>query len=273
MIKESNQKALQSMSNAPKNVTPNTQAILSTLEGENTLKMVARTLGQQRAGAFIQACRTLIMMPESSKIRECTPVSVIGCCMACASTNLSITPAFGESAIVPFGNTATFMVMANGLMRLAQRSMKLKTINTTVVYEGDIKSFNPFTGVYEYNVDPHPRTEKVGHMAYVALTNGFEKYLYMTNEELVEHGKRYSQTFRKGYGLWETNFDAMARKTVLRQLILKYTDLAVHDNLHLANALNFDMSSPSTQDIEDAFPVYPDSPDAKPIETEHINLT
>jgi recombination protein RecT len=86
-------------------------------------------------------------------------------------------------------------------------------------------SKNPLTG-YVFDFEKIPG-KLVGYAAYFRLLNGFEKTLYMSVEELNQHGLKYSQTFKKGFGLWKDDFDAMASKTVLKQLLTKYAPLSV----------------------------------------------
>jgi recombinational DNA repair protein RecT len=66
----------------------------------------------------------------------------------------------------------------------------------------------------------------VGYMAYFELTNGFRKAFYMTKEQLEKHGKKYSQSYKKNFGVWKDNFDAMAKKTVLKMLLSKFAPLS-----------------------------------------------
>jgi recombination protein RecT len=112
-----------------------------------------------------------------------------------------------------------------GFVQLAMRSGQYKTINCREVYEGEIVSENKFTGDYEFGQATSDKV--VGYMAYFKLLNGFEKYLYMSREELEKHGKKYSQTYKRGSGLWSTDFESMARKTCLKQLLSKYGILSI----------------------------------------------
>ena len=141
--------------------------------------------------------------------------------------------------------------MNKGLIQLAQRSGQYKTINVAPVYEGDIKGYNRFTGEIEFNNSNTPDMSKdpIGYVAYMQLTNGFEKYLYMTSAELEAHGKRYSQTFKKGFGLWKDNFDAMAKKTCLKLLLSKYGPLSVDTQMQLA--MQADQAAIRMESIED----------------------
>jgi len=81
----------------------------------------------------------------------------------------------------------------------------------------------------------------VGYCAYMLLTNGFEKYLYMTVEEVEKHAKKYSKTYAKGFGKWKDDFNAMALKTVLKLLISKWGILSI-EMINMQTALEADQS-------------------------------
>lgn len=258
MNTENLKKVQGSIEKAPATQTPNHKLILSSLEDKGTVAAFDKVMGD-KTPIFIQTVRNVLLAPQNKKLRECTPNSVIRSCMACAVTGLSIDPAFGQAAIVPFGSTATFMPMKNGLVQLANNTGLISRLNAGPVYEGDIKAFNPFTGDYEYNTEPHERDIVVGYMAYLRFLNGGDHYLYMTVEELQAHGKKYSKSYYRTDGLWATNFPAMAEKTVIRQILTKWASFDTMANTKLLQALKFDMSTPSSMDIEDAVPLYADS--------------
>ena len=94
----------------------------------------------------------------------------------------------------------------------------------------------------------------IGYMAYIRLTNGFEKTVYWTVEECKAHALRYSQTYKKGYGIWKDNFDAMALKTVLKHLIVKYCpksaelQKAIKDDQSVTNEANVSTYADNTPD-------------------------
>ena len=119
-----------------------------------------------------------------------------------------------------------------GLIQLAQRTGQYQTISASEVREGQIKDYDPLKGVqFDWTVTDG---EIIGYVAYFKLINGFEKYLYMTLKELEAHGQKYSKSYNskdkytKEYnGIWKTNFDAMAKKTVLKQLISKFGIMSV----------------------------------------------
>lgn len=232
------------------------------------IKRFSEILGQKSAG-FISS---LVSLSKTQALAKAEPNTVVASALVAASLDLPIVPTLGFAAIVPFYDSkkkqtlASFQVMTKGLIQLSQRSGQYKTINVTAVYEGDIKSYDRFNGEIEFNYENNPDISKkpIGYVAYMKLLNGFEKYLYMTTEELEKHGKRYSQTYRKGYGLWVENFDAMAKKTVLKLLLSKYGPLSVDSQMRLAlqaDQAAIRMESISDTELADATMEYIDNVD------------
>lgn len=113
------------------------------------------------------------------------------------------------------------------------RTGAYKTISATEIYEGEIAHFNRVTSDIEFG---EAKSQKVvGYIAYFRLLNGFEKYLYMSKEEVENHAKTYSKTYGSEYGIWKKNFDAMATKTVLKMLLSKYGMLSIEMNTAMVN--------------------------------------
>lgn len=216
-------------------------------------KRFSDILGKKSAG-FISS---LVSLSKTKALAIADPNTIVASSLVAASLDLPIVPTLGFAAIVPFYDSKTkqtlaqFQIMTKGLIQLAQRSGQYKTINVAAVYEGDIKGYNRFTGEIEFDPSNVPDMSKapIGYVAYMQLTNGFEKYLYMTTAELEEHGKRYSQTFKKGFGLWKDNFEAMAKKTVLKLLLSKYGPLSVDTQMQLA--IQADQAAIRMESIED----------------------
>lgn len=217
------------------------------------VKRFSDILGKKAPG-FISS---LVSLSKTKALAVADPNTVVASALIAASLDLPIVPTLGFAAIVPFYDSKTkqtlaqFQIMTKGLIQLAQRSGQYKTINVAAVYEGDIKGYNRFTGEIEFDPSNVPNMSKdpIGYVAYMQLTNGFEKYLYMTYDELKAHGLRYSQTFKKGFGLWKDNFDAMAKKTVLKLLLSKYGPLSVDTQMQLA--MQADQAAIRMESIED----------------------
>ena len=113
-----------------------------------------------------------------------------------------------------------------GFIQLAQRSGQYQTISATEIYEGQLTAQDPLRG-NTYDFTKKQSETSIGYAALFVLSNGFEKDLYMSKEEVQKHAKRYSQTFRKGFGNWVDDFDAMARKTVIKLLLSRFGPMSV----------------------------------------------
>lgn len=191
----------------------------------------------KRSTAFVTS--VLQIVTQNEMLKNATSESIYHSAMVAATLDLPLNANLGFAYIVPYNNrvkgnngqpdqwvtSAQFQIGYKGFIQLAQRSGQFKTINSAPIYEGQIASNNPLTG---YEFDFSVKGESIiGYAAYFKLINGYEATLYMSAEELKAHGKKFSQTFKKNFGLWETDFDSMARKTVLKLLLSRYAPLSV----------------------------------------------
>lgn len=145
--------------------------------------------------------------------------SILTAAMKAATLNLPIDPSLGSAYIVPFKGQAQFQLGYKGLIELAQRSGQYKSINAGVVYKSQFKSYDPLFEILDIDFS-QPRGEVVGYFASFKLLNGFQKITYWTKEEVYNHAKRFSKSFNNGP--WKTDFDAMAKKTLLKNIIGTY---------------------------------------------------
>ncbi len=229
----------------------------SLLQTEQIKKRFQEVLGK-RASAFMSSIISAVA--ANKQLQECDPMSVIAAASIAATLDLPINPSLGFSHIVPYKNTATFQIGWKGFIQLAMRSGQYRTINITPVLEGQIKSHNPFTGDMEFTHESKSQTH-IGYLLYFRLLNGYEKYFYMTKEECEFHAKRYSASYKKGFGQWADNFPAMALKTVAKLGLSKYGLLT----LEMQKAVESD----DAQIDDNGVPKYPDAviPETKPAET------
>ena len=122
---------------------------------------------------------------------------------------------------------AQFQISYKGLLNLAQRSGSYKKIHVTDIREGELKSYDPIEDIYVFDpvTDMAKRLELpiIGYYAYYELLNGYKETLYWSKEKMEAHAKKYSASYRNGWSssIWKTDFDKMAFKTMLRQLISK----------------------------------------------------
>lgn len=234
------------------------------LSADSTKKRFYEILGNKSAG-FISSIVNVVN--GNPALQEANPNTVLMSAAIAATLDLPINPNLGFAAIVPYKErgqaVAQFQMMWRGFVQLAQRSGQYRTLNTTEVYEGEVKSQNRFTGDIVFDPDGRKSDKVIGYVAYMSLLNGFEKYYYMSREECEKHAKRYSKNYQKGYGKWKDDFDAMAKKTVLKLLISKYGIMSVD----MQKAVEFDQSTVQgdINHIEEATAEYMDN-ERPPIE-------
>ena len=170
----------------------------------------------------------LSVVTNNNLLAKATNESIMTAAMKAAVLNLPIEPSLGYAYIVPYKNQAQFQIGYKGLIRLAQRSGQVTRLNAGEVYESQYKGFNPLTEDLEVDMTAIPKEKEkvVGYFAFMRLVNGFEKTVFWTKERVQAHGKKYSQSFSSKYSPWQSDFDAMARKTVLKHMLSTYAPLS-----------------------------------------------
>lgn len=211
------------------------QGIASFLAQEAVKANVESVVGQKDSQRFISSVVSAVQ--TNPALSECTNSSILSAALLGHSLNLPQSPQIGMFYFVPFKDTkkgiteATFQLSYRGMLQLAMRSGQYKAINVTDIREGELVSYNPIEDTYEFTpeTDIAKRNDLkiIGYYAYFEMVNGFKKGIYWPKEKVDAHAKKYSATYRKGYGLWSTDFDSMARKTLLRQLISKWGIMSV----------------------------------------------
>ena len=221
--------------------TPNLQQLLSSVG----IKRRFEELLDNSAASFISSILTVYN--SNKKLQECSPGSILSAAGIAAALKLPLNPSLGFSYIVPYKNQAQFQLGWKGLNQLAMRSGLYRTINSSVVCEGQIKEIDFITG--EIVRGEKISDEIVGYVAYFELLNGFSKSLYMTVDEIREHAEKYSQSYSydlrngKKSSVWSTNFDAMAKKTVLKLLLSKFGIISIdQQGLDIVKALRADQA-------------------------------
>jgi recombination protein RecT len=202
-------------------------------------------------------------------LQACDGVSVISAALLGESLNLSPSPQLGHYYMVPFGDhgstvkKATFQLGYKGYIQLAIRSGQYKKLNVVAVKDGELKSFNPFTEDIDVSPiedpDAREKAKTIGYYAMFELVNGFKKCMYWSKAKMEAHAEKYSMGYKahKGYTFWEKDFDGMAFKTMLRQLISKWGIMSIE----MQNAFASDNTYKETLDPEEA-PKYEDNDDA-----------
>ncbi|MBQ9437646.1 MAG: recombinase RecT [Lachnospiraceae bacterium] len=226
--------------------------VMGILASENVKKRFEEVLGD-KAGQFMASIVNVVS--GSPKLKECSPNSIIGAAFVASTYDLPIDGNLGFSAIVPYNNStwnpqtrqkeshmeAQWQIQYKGLIQLAIRSGYYEKMNYSVVYEDEVKSYNPITGEVEFVEDfsgckdRNSGDEKkvAGYYAWFKLKTGFSHDLFMTRQAVDNHARKYSSSYRSDLkynsskSLWSTNFEVMALKTVIKLLLSKWGILSV----------------------------------------------
>lgn len=243
---------------------------------DNTQKAIMNTL-QDSARTKTFTSSLISAVTTNPALMECDSTSIISAALLGESLNLSPSPQLGHYYMVPFNDTKTgvkkaqFQLGWKGYYQLALRSGQYKNIDAVAIKEGELVSFNPITGSVELKPIEDPvereKAKTVGYYAFFEMINGFRKEMYWSKEKMEAHALKFSQGYRakKGYTFWERDFDAMALKTMYRQLISKYgimsiemqrayvNDMAVHNTIDPAESPEY-IEADVTEGVIDVVP-------------------
>lgn len=239
-----------------------------TLKAPSVEQKFKEMLGK-RAPQFITSITSVVT--NNALLQKADVNSIIMGAATAASMDLPLNPNLGYAALVPFnskdGCFAQLQVMVKGWVELFLRSGQCQNIICETVYEGQLVKKNKFTGEYVFDEDAKKSDKIIGFMAYFKLTTGFEKFEYMTIDEVKEHAKKFSQTYRKGIGPWKDMFEQMGQKTTLKRLLTKWAPKSIE----MQQMAMFDQSivRGDINNMNAAEPVYADSGnDSRPMPVE-----
>lgn len=189
-----------------------------------TKKAIFNTLGEKRALTFIAAIISSVTNNEA--LQKCDPQSIISGALLGESLNLSSSVQLGQYYLVPYKNKATFQLGYKGYIQLAMRSGNYRKIISQPIKNGELISYNPLEEEIKLNPiledSVRENTPTIGYYAMFEYINGFKKSIYWSKTKMQAHAKKYSKSYGSGYSFWDKDFDAMACKTMLRQLISKW---------------------------------------------------
>ncbi len=212
-------------------------------------EMVGGEKGQQFITAIISAVST------NPGLAECDHSSIVSAALLGQSLNLTPSPQLGQYYLVPFNDkkrgckVAQFQLGYKGYIQLAIRSGYYKKINVIAIKEGELVKYDPLAEEIEVNLieddEIREQAETIGYFAMFEYQNGFRKTLYWSKKKILSHANKYSQAFNansyidlqngkipqsdlwKYSSFWYKDFDGMAYKTMLRQLISKWGIMSI----------------------------------------------
>ena len=210
------------------NGTVGQATLKSMINDERTKNKFKEMLGNKAAGFLTSLMNTT---NGNAQLQQADPNSILKAGAIAATLDLPIDPNLGFAYIVPYNNKgkneAQFQMGYKGFVQLAIRTGQYKRINVTELYEGQFESYDPITDELKYNLDNRISDEITHYVAYFQTINGFEKYNVMSKEEIKNHAKKFSKTYSYKGSSWQTNFNTMAKKTVLKLLLSKFGILSI----------------------------------------------
>ncbi len=224
-------------------------------------RLIQNTLADpRRAARFVTAITSAVS--ANPDLQDCDAGTILSAGLLGEGLNLSPSPQLGQYYLVPFNDsknhrkTAQFQLGYKGYIQLAIRSGQYKKLNVLPIKEGELVRFDPLNEEIEVQLIQDARQREgaatAGYYAMFEYTNGFRKALYWSKEKMESHARKYSKGYAagKGYTFWEKDFDAMACKTMLRQLISKWGIMSIEMERAITNDMTVQHEDGTAEFIE-----------------------
>jgi recombination protein RecT len=223
------------------------QTLEQVLSEDFVQNQLAAALGGDNAPGF--RASLIELFTGDKYLQECDPRQLVLQALKAAALRLPINKTLGFAWLISYNKIPTFQIGYKGLIQLGIRSGSYKTLNADVVYEGEIRNVDKISGTFDLN--GKATSEKViGYFAYMELKNGFSKMLYSTVEQITAHAKKYSKSWGKAGSGWATDFDAMGKKTLIRNLLTHWGILSVEMVTAIENDIDFDAADKVMDEIK-----------------------
>lgn len=222
--------------NGNQHVKPS-QLGLKALMNTPTMKRKFEDVLHDNANSFMANVMTLVS--NDSYLADSDPMSILSGALTAATLNLGLDKNLGYAYLVPFNSKdkqtgkwvkkAQFVLGYKGYIQLAQRSAQYQALNVIEIYEGELKSWNRLTEEFEFDPNGRVSDEVIGYVGYFELLNGFRKTVYWTKQEIEAHriANNKDRDKTRLSGVWASDYNAMARKTVLRNMLSKWGILSI----------------------------------------------
>ena len=254
-----------SLSNNPNTqvAAPSTGSSIASFFAGNSVKKYLEKVITGDSSRFIASVVSAVNTTPT--LQECTNTSIMSAALVGESLKLPPSPTMGYYYMVPFNNTkknckeAQFQIGYKGYIQLAIRTGQYRKINVMAIKAGELEYFDPLNEEIKVNLmvddwDAREEAETIGYYAFFELTNGFRKAIYWSKKQMINHADKYSQAFSKNAtggkypkvsyedylagnfnqkdswlysSYWYKDFDGMAYKTLLRQLISKWGIMSI----------------------------------------------
>lgn len=258
------------------------------LTKESVKNQINNIVGNKNGTRFIASIVSAVQ--TNTALQECSNQSILSASLLGEALNLSPSPQLGQFYLVPYKNNkkntleAQFQLGYKGYIQLAIRSGYYKKLIVSTIKDGELIKYNPLEEEIEVNLIEddveREKTPTIGYYVMFEYENGFRKSIYWSKQKMLAHADKYSKSFRsedlraletgkipekekwRYSSFWYRDFDGMALKTMLRQLISKWGIMSIE----LQTAIEKDMGIIK----EDGTAEYIDNEDQKDIITEVI---
>ncbi|NME55808.1 recombinase RecT, partial [Enterococcus hirae] len=254
-----------------------------TLMSTPAMKKKFTDILHEKSDAFMGSLLTLV--GGDDYLSKAEPMTIIASALKAATMDLPIDKNLGYAYIVPFNrkekvgkdwithNEAQFILGYKGYIQLAQRSGQYKALNAIEIYEGQLIEWNPLTEEFQFDYNAKQSDRVIGYVGFFELLNGFKKTVYWTKQEVEAHRIKHVKGFDKTKltGAWKENYDAMAIKTVLRNMLAKWGILSVEMQNAVTSderVFRFDENNDLVEEVtlNDAEPIEPELKEAEKVE-------
>ena len=207
---------IKKVKSASKTMTANQEGIFELIKSRRD-KIEKILPVNTNSSAFMN--QAILSISTNPKLMQCKPESILKALMECASYGLEPNGSLSEAALVPYGNRVEFLIEYRGLMKLVWNSGLVKSMHFDKICSEDSYVYKIGKDV-EFSHSPNlaDRGEPIAYYATANLVNGGFVMHIMTIKEIMTHGNKYSKSYSHKTSPWKTDFDAMAYKTVIRQL-------------------------------------------------------
>ena len=211
---------------------------------QDTVRKYLENMLHERTGQFVTSLVSLSNLTPG--LAKADPKTLMFCGLKAASLNLPLDNNLQFAFAIPYNNKkagtveAQFQAGYRAYIQLAQRTGQYSKINVIDVRAGELESWDPFTEELKLvMIDDETKRDKqpvIGYAGMFELVNGFRKVTYWSRSKVDKHARRFSKTFNNGP--WQSDFDAMAKKTVLKELLSKWGPLSTE----MQEAIKYDQA-------------------------------
>ncbi|TPR16674.1 recombinase RecT [Apilactobacillus timberlakei] len=234
-------------------INPATTPVKNLVKLPGVQKMLNDSL-KDRAPQFMTSVVSIV--DNNHALQDVDQMSVIQAAMIATSLNLPINQNLGFMWLVPYKEydqqakqyhkIAQAQIGYKGYIQLAIRTGQYQSLNAVAVHEGELRAWNPLTEDFDYDPTTKISDKVIGYAGFFQLNNGFKKTVYWTKEQMEQHKNRFSKMYKRSP--WNSDYDAMAIKTVIRNMLSKWGIMSTE----MVTALTSDEQTPEKVDVEES---------------------